>query len=1086
MGKHRYSRRGSGIIRKTRRLGLENLEQRHLLAADPVLDWNAIALDAIKNDSLLTTQDQAGPTRTAYAMAVVHIAMYDAVNAINRTHTPYYFHASAPKTASLDAAVATAAYATLVNLYPQQKEFFDNAYVTYLDAIPDGLAEDQGIALGNATASRVLDARDNDGSEIDDPHELVNEPGHHQYDPLHPDQGVLTPKWGKVKPFAMDDVANFIRPAPPALDSAEYAAAFEEVRLLGAADAETADRNGDGQFDRTPEQTEIGIFWAYDGAPGIGTPPRLFNQIVRTIAEQQANTVDENARLFALVNIAMADAGIASWETKYLYDFWRPIVAIRNGDADGNLDTQGEADWTPLGAPASNSGDPTGDFTPPFPAYTSGHATFGGAVFRILERFYRTDELGDIPFSFQSDEFNGVTQDARGNVRPAVTRHFNSFREAALENAISRIYLGVHWSFDATEGLAQGEAIADYVFDNMMRATQAAHDPVLDWNWIALEAVRNDHSFAKPDQVGPTNASLALGIIHAAIFDAVNAIDRSHHNYVYSGKGIEGASIDAAVAAAAHGTLVTLFPQQKADFDAALASYLDAIPDGVAKSKGFLAGRMAAERMLKERHNDGRELEMDYSLNPEIGHHRVDPLHPDQGFLSPKWGMVKPFSMESASQFRAPPPPALDSVEYADAYNQVRVLGAVDAETADRDGDGQFDRTPEQTEIGIFWGYDGTRGVGAPPRFFNEIARIVAEQQGNTVIENARLFALLNVAMADAGIASWETKYVYDLWRPIVAIREGHLDGNPLTEPEPDWAPLGAPASNSNDPNGNFTPPFPAYVSGHATFGAAAFRILELFYGTNDISFHVQSTEMNGVTRDADGSVRKPVMRHFDSFSQAAEENAWSRIYLGVHWSFDATAGLAQGKAVADYVFTHDFLPKTILQNGVLVLDVNGDGELTVADLYAQVLQIRHMQVHGQIDPEFKGFVDIDGDEMLTHHDLLMLVRGLRDKIEASYQTPANSVASNSLKGEAEPIADNDVVVLPLLTWRSEEQETESESTNSAPTTSANDPLIGFTPAHTSWAIEDQEEIANLVDAALIDLDDLETWLDHDETSFGG
>src|SRR5690606_13654304 len=106
----------------------------------------------------------------------------------------------------------------------------------------------------------------------------------------------------------------------------------------------------------------------------------------------------------------------------------------------------------------------------------------------------------------------------------------------------------------------------------------------------------------------------------------------------------------------------------------------------------------------------------------------------------------------------------------------------------------------------------------------------------------------------------------------------------------------------------------------------------------------------------------------------------------------DATAGLAQGKAVADYVFRHDFLPKTILQNGVLVLDVNGDGELTVADLYAQVLQIRHMQVHGQIDPEFKGFVDIDGDEMLTHHDLLMLVRGLRDKIEASYQTPANSV----------------------------------------------------------------------------------------------
>ncbi len=1055
-----------------------------MMAADAVLDWNAIALDAIKNDSEISPPDQAGPTRAANALAIVHIAVYDAVNAIDRTHTPYFFHASAPKNTNVGAAVATAAHATLVQLYPQQRDFFNDAYTAYLDAIPDGLAENQGIALGNATASRVLAARANDGSLNDGPHELSNEPGHHQFDPLHPDQGVLTPKWGQVKSFAMDDVANFVRPAPPAMDSAAYAAAFEEVRLLGAVDAETADRNGDGHFDRTPEQTEIGIFWGYDGGRGIGTPPRLFNQIVRTIAEQQENSEVENARLFALVNIAMADAGIASWETKYIHDLWRPIVAIRRGGEDGNDATTAEPDWTPLGAPASNSDDPNGDFTPPFPAYTSGHATFGGAVFRVLERFFGTDEIA---FDVQSDEFNGVTRDARGNVRPVVTRHFDSFSEAALENATSRIYLGVHWGFDATEGMAQGEAVADYVFDNMLRTTQAVHDPVLNWNWIALEAVRNDHSLDHPDQGGPTNASLALGMVHTAIFDAVNAIDGAHRSYVYLGKGMQGANLDAAVASAAHGTLSTLFPQQRSEFDAALASYLATIPEGLAKTKGFLAGRMAAERILEARRNDGRDLDMNYTLNPEIGHHQVDPLHPDQGFLSPKWGMVTPFSLESASQFRAPEPPALDSAEYAAAYNEVRLVGAVDAETTDRNGDGQFDRTPEQTEIGLFWGYDGSAGVGAPPRFFNEIARIVAEQQGNSVIENARLFALLNVALADAGIASWETKYVYDLWRPIVAIRQGDLDGNAATEPEVDWAPLGAPASNSNDPNANFTPPFPAYVSGHATFGAAAFRILELFYGTDDIEFHVQSSEMNGITRDASGTVRDPVMRHFESFSQAAEENAQSRIYLGVHWNFDATEGLIQGNAVADHVFANEFLPKLVFQNGEFVLDVNGDGQLTVADLHAQVLQIRHMQANGQIDPGFDGFADIDGDESLSFHDLLMLVRGMRAKIEESYQSSAPLFSKGLLQGEDRPLdAEGDQSAIQLVdadtgAANPDSLDSSSDSADANPNQPWPDQIVDETSTDGSSTATDWSEIVGLVDSALIDFADLETWLGQDE-----
>jgi hypothetical protein len=174
----------------------------------------------------------------------------------------------------------------------------------------------------------------------------------------------------------------------------------------------------------------------------------------------------------ALVNVAMADAGIAIWESKYFYQFWRPVTGIREADpgtgptgaGDGNPDTIGDPTFTPLGAPASNA---TGaDFTPPFPAYPSGHAGFGGALFQVLRRFYGTD---DIPFTFVSDEFNGVTRDRQGNARPLLPRSFATLSEAEEENGQSRIYLGIHWSFDKTEGIALGRRVGDYVFDNAFR-----------------------------------------------------------------------------------------------------------------------------------------------------------------------------------------------------------------------------------------------------------------------------------------------------------------------------------------------------------------------------------------------------------------------------------------------------------------------------------------------------------------------------------------------------------------------------------------------------------------------------------------
>ena len=188
------------------------------------------------------------------------------------------------------------------------------------------------------------------------------------------------------------------------------------------------------------------------------------------IGDQTRLSPVELARLLALANVAMADAAISCWESKYHYDLWRPITGIRESDpgtgptglGDGNAATVGDLTFTPLGAPASNLNGP--NFTPPFPSYPSGHATIGGALFQTIRRFYGTD---NIAFTFVSDEFNGVTKDRNGNVRPYMPRHFSNLLQAEEENGQSRIYLGIHWRFDKTQGIAQGQRIADYVFDHV-------------------------------------------------------------------------------------------------------------------------------------------------------------------------------------------------------------------------------------------------------------------------------------------------------------------------------------------------------------------------------------------------------------------------------------------------------------------------------------------------------------------------------------------------------------------------------------------------------------------------------------------
>jgi len=291
------------------------------------------------------------------------------------------------------------------------------------------------------------------------------------------------------------------------------------------------------------------------------------------------------------------------------------------------------------------------------------------------------------------------------------------------------------------------------------------------------------------------------------------------------------------------------------------------------------------------------------------GHWRQDPIGQQPVALGAQWNKVRPLLMTSASQFRLPPPPSMGSAEYATAFEEVKRLG----------GDGVItptERTADQTTIGIFWAYDGTPSLCAPPRLYNQIAVHIISEMDLNDIDTARTLALANLAMAEAGIAAWDSKFFYDFWRPITGIREadpgtgptGEGDGNDATVGDPLFSPLGAPASNLQGPN--FTPPFPAYPSGHATFGGALFQTLRNVFGTDNISFSFQSDEFNGVTAGNDGEVRDPVTLNFSSLSQAEEENGQSRIYLGIHWSFDKVGGISQGRQVADYVFANAFKPK--------------------------------------------------------------------------------------------------------------------------------------------------------------------------------
>ncbi|MBI1761947.1 MAG: phosphatase PAP2 family protein [Acidobacteria bacterium] len=425
-------------------------------------------------------------------------------------------------------------------------------------------------------------------------------------------------------------------------------------------------------------------------------------------------------------------------------------------------------------------------------------------------------------------------------------------------------------------------------------------DPILFWNDVALEANRVSHTNGAKEQTGPPLSARALAVVHLAMYDAFAAVANDPANLPAYLTGLPapppGAALEAAVAGAAHTTLSVLFPSQKAFFDLRLAQA------GNVLDVGHAFGVTVGKAMLDERKLDPGVEASGYVVSEGRGKHRPDPDNSDQGIHAPFYGAKsRGFAITKRHELKPPP---FDDNDYRQALRDVRGKG-IAPELMGTLPAGIDARTPEETVIGLFWGYDGAAELGTPPRLYNQIVRVLALSKNNTPAENARLFALVNTAMADAGILAWDQKYIHELWRPVVGIREHDTSFGPAAttgaheiakEGDPGWLPLGAPATNSKGKN--FTPNFPAYPSGHATFGAAALHVTRLFYGVKDrkadklfdgLTF--VSEELNGVNKDNHGTVRPRHVRSFpDGLWQMIEENGRSRVDLGVHWVFDAFA----------------------------------------------------------------------------------------------------------------------------------------------------------------------------------------------------
>jgi len=456
----------------------------------------------------------------------------------------------------------------------------------------------------------------------------------------------------------------------------------------------------------------------------------------------------------------------------------------------------------------------------------------------------------------------------------------------------------------------------------LSRTAYDTADRIWLWNEITTDSTAIDHTPVQPgetrvfgEQFGPARSARAMAIAHIALFEAVNAVNGGYSSYTGIARD-KKASVNVAIAYAVHDALVYLYPSQKPRLDSLLNQDLATIAEkGASRAEGVVLGEAAAASIVALRTNDGSQYAEPlmgvncsnqpgdcYTPLPGLGHWSLDPVNSgEKHALGAFWPLVKPFVIQSASQFRLIPPPALTSAEYATAYNEVKSLGGDPAH-----GTSTL-RSIRQTFDGKFWSYDGTPALCAPPRLYNMVAATVARKiRLEDPEEVARYLALINTALADAALTAWDSKYYYQFWRPVTAIRSGADDGNPATDGDPTFYPLGGQASNTDGPN--FTPPFPAYPSGHATFGGALFQMMRKFT-PDQTPFVFVSDEWDGKTKDVNGTTRPYIPQAYLSLSQADEDNYLSRLYLGVHFRFDSSRGSSAGQQVADYVFTHAFLP---------------------------------------------------------------------------------------------------------------------------------------------------------------------------------
>jgi hypothetical protein len=463
--------------------------------ADIVLDWNQTIHDMMQADGVHPV-NSANPGWATRSIAMMNTAIYDAFQAVDRTHQPFLFTPRAQDNTNVQAAVNEAAYQVLKHCYPGELTGLHATYEARMALIPAGADKDHGIALGQLIAQGCVDDRLIDGSDPGSWIPYVAQDGPGKWRP-QPGQSAWGPGWGTVASFGVpgDSIHAYIDdlPAIPSLDSQGYADAFNQVKTYGAVTSAA----------RTDQMLDTGLFWAYDRAT-MGPPPVLFLRSLKSIAEQIGTSEEANARLFAMTSVAQADAAIASWDAKFENNFWRPIGAIQGdrldgttGHDDGNPNTVEDVSWLPYGAPDGTSGPSAGDFTPPFPAWTSGHATMGGAVFKSLELFFGNDfaaadaAYGTDPstelYTLHSAEFDGAGATGMSRDYAAFIEDLDNWglgkegQESTPEgeNAMSRIYLGIHWIFDQRDGTVLGRRLAEYVAANMFQPVPEPGSQVL-------------------------------------------------------------------------------------------------------------------------------------------------------------------------------------------------------------------------------------------------------------------------------------------------------------------------------------------------------------------------------------------------------------------------------------------------------------------------------------------------------------------------------------------------------------------------------------------------------------------------------